>query len=184
VDDTQQATEREIAEWLTREHPVPTQVWTEWASHGVALLPLGKRFAAVRMTTDVVHAAVEASCSAEVALALRELLGGPIVYDRRAVGVTYYALIQRNTELVWAHDAVAPCLGEGIYLGVPRIDRREPPGTYWLAAPRYPGDLCTSQDVAALVEAGQRKLVESAGPCSSNHRSWDGPPRSVERPSR
>lgn len=175
MDDTQQATEREIAEWLTREHPVPKQVWTEWATHGVALLPLGKRFAAVRMTTDVVHAAVDSGRSAEVAPALRELLSGPIVYDRRVVGVTYYALIQRNTEFIWDHEDVAPCLGEGIYLGVPRIDRREPPGTYWVTAPRYPGDLCTSQAVAALVEAGQRKLVESAGLRSSYQQSCDGP---------
>ncbi|MFI6489444.1 hypothetical protein [Streptomyces sp. NPDC050564] len=174
--DTQQTTDREIAEWLTMEHPVPRQVWTEWSTHGVALLPLGKRFAAVRMTTDAVHAVVDSDDSTEVAAALRELLCGPVVYDRRAVGVTYYALIQRDTELVWPHADVAPCLGQGTYLGVPRIDRREPPGTYWVVTPRYPGDLCPSQAVAALVEAGQRRLIETAGLCSSNQRSCDGTP--------
>ncbi|MFF4348864.1 hypothetical protein [Streptomyces sp. NPDC001530] len=174
--DTQQATDREIAEWLTMEHPVPRQVWTEWATHGVALLPLGKRFAAVRMTTDAVHAMVDSDQLADVASAVRDLLCGPVVYDRRAVGVTYYALVQRDTELVWTHDDVAPCLGQGVYLGVPRLDRREPPGTYWVVPPRYPGDLCTSQAVAALVEAGQRRLVESSGLCSPRQQSCDGPP--------
>ncbi|PIB05000.1 hypothetical protein B1C81_31235 [Streptomyces sp. HG99] len=141
---------------------MPSQVWAEWASYGVALLPLGKRFAAVRMTVDVVHAAVDSDDLVKVAAVLDELLGGPVVFDRRVVGVTYYALIQWSSCLIWGHDEIAPCLGQGIYLGVPRLDRRKPPGTYWVVAPRYPGDLCTPEAVAALVEAGRRRLVQSA----------------------
>lgn len=161
-DAQQQATERAIAEWLTWEHPVPAQVWTEWTTHGVALLPLGKRFAAVRMPMDVVHAALDTEQSTQVALPLGQLLCGPVVYDRRVVGVTYYALIQWNPDLVWAHDEVAPCLGRGIYLGVPRIDRRRPPGTYWVVAPRYAGNLCAPQAVASLIETGRQRLIQSA----------------------
>ncbi|MFD9329114.1 hypothetical protein [Streptomyces sp. NPDC060065] len=162
MDDTQQATERAIGEWLTWEHPVPEQVWTEWTTHGVALLPLGKRFAAVRMTMHVVHAAVGSDAPAQVASRLRQLLSGPVVYDRRVAGATYYALIQWSADLVWAHDEVAPCLARGIYMGVPRVDRRKPPGTYWVVAPRYAGNLCTAQAVAALVETGRQQLIESA----------------------
>jgi hypothetical protein len=162
VDDAQQASERAIAEWLTREHPTPIQVWTEWAAHGVALLPLGKRFAAVRMTMDVVHAAVGSDSADQVAEVLVALLDGPVVYDRRVTGATYYALVQWHPDLVWAHDEVAPCLGRGIYLGVPRIDRRKPPGTYWVVAPRYAGDLCAPEAVAALVDIGRQRLLQSA----------------------
>lgn len=162
MDDTQQATERAIGAWLAWEHPVPEQVWTEWTSHGVALLPLGKRFAAVRMTMDVVHAAVGSDSSAQVATHLGQLLCGPVVYDRRVAGATYYALIQWSADLVWAHDEVAPCLARGIYMGVPRVDRRTPPGTYWVVAPRYVGNLCTAQAVATLVETGRQRLIRSA----------------------
>ncbi|WP_369259762.1 hypothetical protein [Streptomyces sp. R35] len=161
MDDAQQASESAIAEWLTREHPAPHQVWTEWAAHGVALLPLGKQFAAVRMTMDVVHAAVGSDSAEQVAEVLVELLDGPVVYDRRVAGATYYALVQWNSDLVWAHEEIAPHLGRGIYLGVPRIDRRTPPGTYWVAAPRYAGDLCTPEAVAALVEIGRQRLLQS-----------------------
>ncbi|MFC9845449.1 hypothetical protein ACFWFF_05185 [Streptomyces sp. NPDC060223] len=159
MNDTQQATERAIAEWLTWEHPVPAQVWTEWTTHGVALLPLGKRFAAVRMPMDVVHAALDTDQPTQVASLLEQLLCGPVVHDRRVVGVTYYALIQWNADLVWAHDEIAPCLGRGIYLGVPRIDRRKPPGTYWVVAPKYAGNLCAPHAVASLIEAGRQRLV-------------------------
>ncbi|MFF1765241.1 hypothetical protein [Streptomyces sp. NPDC058249] len=162
MDNAQQATERAVAEWLTKEHPVPNQVWTEWSTHGVALLPLGKRFAAIRMPMEVVHAAVESDDSVQVTAVLRDLLGGPVVYDRRVVGTTYYALVQCSADLSWAHGEVAPCLGRGIYLGVPRLDRLRPPGTYWVVAPRYPGELCPPQAVATLVEAGRRRLVEAA----------------------
>ncbi|MEU1038661.1 hypothetical protein [Streptomyces sp. NPDC005907] len=160
--DTQRTTERTIAEWLTREHPMPEQVWTEWATMGVALVPLGRRFAAVRMHADIVHAAVDSDDPSQVAERIRALLPGPIVHDRRVSGVTYYALIPRHSDLVWVHDEVAPCLGPGVYLGVPRIDRREPPGTYWVTVPRHNGDLCAPQAVADLVEVGRQRLARLA----------------------
>jgi hypothetical protein len=54
-------------------------------------------------------------------------------------------------------------LGPGVYLGVPRIDRRQPPGTYWVVPPRYAGDLCRPQAVAALIEVGRRQLADASG---------------------
>lgn len=53
----------------------------------------------------------------------------------------------------------APCLYGDTYLGVPRLNRLEPPGTYWVVPPRYDGDLCSPQLVRELVDAGRRQLA-------------------------
>ncbi|WP_246886489.1 hypothetical protein [Streptomyces sp. GESEQ-4] len=90
---------------------------------------------------------------------LGELLGGSIIYDRRVAGGTYYALIQGHAGLVWAYDEIATCLGQGTYLGVPRIDRQQPPGTYWVIPPRYEGDLCPPRAIISLVKAGRSRLA-------------------------
>lgn len=153
-----------IAEWLAGAHPIPGQVRAEWWAQGVALLPLGNRFAAVRMASDVVHAAVGSEDRGDVAVSLGELLGGSILYDRRVVGGTYYALVQPHAGLVWAYEDVATCLGHGTYLGVPRLDRQQPPGTYWLIPPRYEGDLCPPRAIISLVRAGRERLTETVGP--------------------
>ncbi|GAB2845959.1 hypothetical protein GCM10027074_11030 [Streptomyces deserti] len=163
---TQQALERAIAEWLARSHPAPEQVRREWAAQGVALLPLGGRFATVRMPSEVVHAAVRSKDRDEVAVALGELLGGSVIHDRRVAGGTYYALIEAHAGLVWAYGDIATCLGRGTYLGVPRIDRQQPPGTYWVVPPRYEGDLCAPRSIVALVEGGRARLAVEGEVCS------------------
>ncbi|MFG2385030.1 hypothetical protein [Streptomyces avermitilis] len=156
---TQQANHRLIAEWLARAHPVPEQARAEWSAHGVALLPLGERFAAVRVAADVLHAAVGCEEHGDVAAVLAELLPGAVIHDHRTTGATYYALIQAQAGLVWADDPLAPCLGKGTYLGVPRVDRREPPGTYWVMPPRHDGDLCHPGTVRSLIATGRRNLA-------------------------
>ncbi|MGW7543411.1 hypothetical protein ACWGKQ_20205 [Streptomyces sp. NPDC054770] len=95
----------------------------------------------------------------QVAVCLGLLLGGSIIYDRRVAGGTYYALIQGHAGLVWAYDDIATCLGYGTYLGVPRLDRQQPPGTYWLVPPRYEGDLCAPRSITALVKRGRSRLA-------------------------
>lgn len=152
--------DRLIAEWLARAHPVPDQVRAEWSSQGVALLPLGRRFAAVRLSGVLVYAALDSDDPGVVAEALAERLRGPVIHDNRAAVSTYYALIQWHAGLVWDCNRSAPCLRDDTYLGVPRIDRREPPGTYWVVPPRYDGDLCRPQAVRDLVDAGHRQLIQ------------------------
>lgn len=148
-----------IAEWLARAHPSPEAAWREWDGHGVALLPLGARFAAVRMPAEIVHAAVGTETRAHVAVALGASLGGSIIYDQRVAGGTYYALVQAHAGLVWAYEP-AICLGHGTYLGVPRIDRQQPPGTYWVVPPRYEGDLCAPRMIVSLLDRGRSTLDE------------------------
>ncbi|MCT9081451.1 hypothetical protein [Streptomyces fulvoviolaceus] len=152
--------DRLISEWLAKAHPVPKQARAEWANQGVALLPLGQRFAAVRLSGALVHAALNSDEPRVVAETLSERLRGPVIHDNRTTGPTYYALIQWHAGLVWNYNRSAPCLRDDTYLGVPRIDRREPPGTYWVVPPSYEGNLCRPQAVRELVDAGHRQLIQ------------------------
>ncbi|MFI6011416.1 hypothetical protein ACIBAG_21795 [Streptomyces sp. NPDC051243] len=151
--------DRLISEWLAQANPAPQQAFTEWTDQGVALLPLGKLFAAIRIPGDLVYAAVGGEESEQVADILRMWLRGPVIHDHRSMGPTYYALIQWHAGLVWDYGEVAPCLHGDTYLGVPRIDRREPPGTYWAVPPRFEGNLCRPQAVRELIDAGRRQLA-------------------------
>ncbi|WP_240678199.1 hypothetical protein [Streptomyces griseoviridis] len=150
-----------ISDWLARAHPVPRQAHLEWSEQGVALLPLGRLFAAIRLPGELVYAAVGSADTDRVAAALRTRLKGPVIHDRRVAGVTYYSLINWGAGVIACMERAedAPCLGEGTYLGVPRIDRQEPPGTYWVVPPRYDGDLCRPKDVRSLVAAGRAELA-------------------------
>ncbi|MFJ2962463.1 putative ATP-grasp-modified RiPP [Streptomyces collinus] len=148
-----------VSEWLARTHPDPGRVWTEWATQGVALLPLGRRFAAVRMPSEIVHAAVRSEDPDRVGAELGGLLGGGIIFDRRVAGGTYYALVDGHAGLAWVDDDAVTCLGRGTYLGVPRIDRRQPPGTYWVVPPRHESELCSSRAVLDLLGAGRARLA-------------------------
>ncbi|MBW5423329.1 hypothetical protein GKQ77_17450 [Streptomyces sp. BG9H] len=128
--------------------------WHEWADRGVALMPLGQRFEAARLPERLVLAAMCTTDPQQLTTLLGRALNGPVIYDNLAMGGTYYALMQPRADRAWAHQAVAPCLGAGSYLGVPRIGRTGPPGTYWVVPPRFEGDLCEPETVAALITYG------------------------------
>lgn len=156
--DTQPALNSVITDWLARAHPMPEHARAEWAVEGVALLPLGRQFAAVRIPGPLVHAALGSADEDVVAELLSLRLRGPVIHDHRSTGPTYYALIQWHAGLIWDRGETAPCLRGDTYLGVPHIDRREPPGTYWVAPPRYAGDLCRPQAVRDLIDAGRQQF--------------------------
>lgn len=85
----------------------------------------------------------------------RCLSGAPVIHDP---GVRrYYALIPPGTTRMWC-ETVAECLGEGTYLGVPRVDRtefdEETLASYWAVPIVRPGRLGMAGDVLALVVAG------------------------------
>lgn len=158
------ALNRLIAEWLARAHPVPQQAQIEWSSNGVALLPLGDRFAAIRISGGLMHTALGCDEPLQVAKDLAKRLQGPVIHDHRIAGSTYYPLVNWGAGVLGQleQDPDAPCLGVGTYLGVPRIDRLEPPGTYWIVPPRYDGDLCPPRAVRELVAAGRRRLTQDS----------------------
>ncbi|AZM54180.1 hypothetical protein DMA15_17710 [Streptomyces sp. WAC 01529] len=132
----------------------PAQAQREWRDNGVALLPLGSRFEAARLPEQLVLAAMCTTNPQQITALLPRALNGPVIYDNRAMGGTYYALMRPRADRAWTHQAVAPRLGAGNYLVVPRLDRTHPPGTHWVVTPRFGGDLCEPETVEALISCG------------------------------
>ncbi|MFD4631435.1 hypothetical protein ACFVYR_21320 [Streptomyces sp. NPDC058284] len=110
------------------------------------------------------RAAVRSTDPEVVAARLAQQLDGPVIYDGRTMGGTYYALTRRRRKGTWRHQDVAPWLGVDTFLGVPRLDRTEPPGTHWVVVPRFEGDLCEPLAVEALSRIG-RSAEEGAEQC-------------------
>lgn len=145
-----------VEDWLASAHPSPSQVHEEWSSPAqLALIPLGRRFDAVRIPGEVVHAVVESDEPSIVGTWLAECLGGPVIHDpgfRR-----YYALVPPSTVQLWTARA-AECLGGDAFLGVPRTDHtelnKETLASYWLVPVARPGHLCETSRVLQLVILG------------------------------
>lgn len=154
-------TDRFIIEWLARAHPSPEQARREWTERGVALLPCGRQFAAVRIPPHLVHAALGTVDAQEIAESLAFDLGGPVIHDGRVTS-SYYALIQWHAGLVWDGGEDAPCLATDTYLGVPRIERLRPPGPHWVVAPRRDGDVCRPSTVRTFIARARGKLADAA----------------------
>ncbi len=142
------------ADFLARSQQAPEQARREWADTGVALLPLGRRFEAARLPARLVLTTVCTTDPQQTAVLLGRALNGPVIFDGRLMGGTYYALMRPSAGQPWKYQDVAPRLGVGTYLGVPRIGRTEPPGTHWVVPPRFPGDLCEPATVEALIGFG------------------------------
>ncbi|MGW2226603.1 hypothetical protein [Streptomyces formicae] len=170
-----------VAEWLARQLAEPAQAWREWREVGVALIPLGRGFVAARVPEALVHAAFGAAGPQQAAGCLAQFLDGPVIFDRRTSGGTYYALMRRPAGRPWRHQGIAPCLGERTHLGVPRLERREGPGTYWVVLPRFGGDLCDAVRVEALVVLGRDAVRRAEEMNSSSYESTShGPERRAE----
>ncbi|GGV19275.1 hypothetical protein [Streptomyces spectabilis] len=137
-----QAENRLIADWLAQAHPLPSRARREWADAYVAMIPLGRRFDAVRVPAARVHAAVAGEEPATVAAALKDWLRGPVIRDLRSPLGAYYFLVPPGAE--W--DGPEARLSTGTYLGVPRVGHIAYLMT-WVVPPEHPGNLC---DVAAL----------------------------------
>ncbi|MFF3505563.1 hypothetical protein [Streptomyces sp. NPDC003247] len=124
----------------------------------MALLPLGRRFAAVRIPGTVIHAAVGTDDRQTVADTVGVQVRGPVIHDVRAVGPTYWALVPWHPGRHWNATAETPYLGPGTYLGVPDLGCTEPPGPYWVTRPRHRRDLCPPEAVLDLITRGRDRL--------------------------
>jgi hypothetical protein len=152
----------EVERWLLSAHPTPSAARAEWESTGVAVLPIGPRFAAVRIPRQVVLNSIrlEAAGSGTLDRFLAEMLwDGPVICDQH--GRLYYALVPADTPQVWTTAAAewprygVEILGSDWRLGVPRLpaeDRYGPsPASYWAVPMRRPGQLCEPAAVARLI---------------------------------
>ncbi|MFJ8364015.1 hypothetical protein [Streptomyces sp. NPDC093984] len=154
-----------IRAWLASAHPSPSQSRREWTTQHIALLPLGRRFGAVRIPGVLVHAAAGSDSPHTVAATIARELRGPVIHDRLTVGPTYYALVPWWPHIHWEGANDTPYLGPGVFLGVPDIGRTEPPGSYWVTQPRHRFHLCRREDVFDFIVRARcelRKIREAA----------------------
>ncbi|MFF4146655.1 hypothetical protein ACFY0A_36160 [Streptomyces sp. NPDC001698] len=165
--------------WLLSAHPRPKQARAEWDQHGVALLPLGTLFSAVRIPGALIHAVADTTDADEVDAFLKEALAdGPVICNPRHL--RYYALVPGSMPLTWRQAADdwrvqdVDCLGRGCYLGVPPLrpaKARREADSYWSVPMPSPAILCRPLTVARLIAAGAHQLAEAAEPAK---------PRAVE----
>ncbi|GHC71691.1 hypothetical protein [Streptomyces flavofungini] len=145
---------RAIAEWLAKAHPLPDQARGEWARQGVALLPLGRRFDAVRVPAERVHAAVGSDKPTTVTVALADWLHGPVIRDTRGCDRPYYVLVDPAADWGGAEER----LSTDSYLGVPRVGPLTVAAA-WVVLPQYPGELCATARLRALLSLADWRVA-------------------------
>ncbi|MBT2401467.1 hypothetical protein [Streptomyces sp. ISL-100] len=154
------STDAAIADWLARAHKFPLRAHAEWAERSVAMLPLGRRFDAVRIHAGIVHAAAGSEDREAVAGFLGELLHGPVIHDPHG---EFYVLVPPQTTETWS-SPLARCLGRGSWMGVPRTGQAHLSfGPYWAVPMERAGDLCSPHAGAELVRLGHQRLTEVTG---------------------
>lgn len=163
------AADRRLAaeQWLLATLPAQKRdtARMEWQNHGVALLPLGTLFSAVRIPERLVQAVARiddpAMCGLFLAAALDD---GPVICDpdRRR----YYALVPASMShwqmavRVWRTMLGVEILGRNTLLGVPPVDAvgfdRRTRAPYWTLPMTSAGVLCDPHEVAQLMAAAAR----------------------------
>lgn len=160
-----------VEHWLLSTLPQERRARTrlQWREQGVAMLPLGTLFSAIRIPSDIVLAAACTTWNpAIVDPLLAEVLGGPVICDPR--GHRYYALVPASVPRTW-HEAAddwrvvdVDVLGHGTLFGVPPVDRnRFDPTTalsYWSVPMESTDVLCRPLPVARLISAGREAMSE------------------------
>lgn len=155
-----------VEHWLLSTLPAAgrDRARTEWQHYGLALIPLGVLFSAVRIPGRLIHAAVGSDEPTAVDAFLNEALdSGPVICDPRAG--RYYALVPASVPRTWhaelddlREDDVG-VLGRAAYLGVPRVDAVAlDPGvsrSYWSVPMDSAGELCPSSLVGRLIGLGR-----------------------------
>lgn len=155
--------EREaVAAWLASSLNKPESARAQWNTGAIALLALGRRFSAIRLSDQLVYAVSRTELPEQVARVLAAALQGPVIHDPQ--GRRFYALVP-PTEPTGHLGEHAAYLGMGTFLGTPRVDDTEPSDAtfcYWSVPVSRPGDVCDPIRVAALIAAGTAELRRSA----------------------
>lgn len=159
------ASDRRLAveHWLLSTLPAEghARARTEWAEQGVAMLPLGTLFTAIRIPGYLVFAVAGSEQPADIDAFLGAILHGPVICAARQR--CYYALTPASTPRTWREDADdVAVLGRDAYLGVPPVDATVPhpqaASAYWSVPMESAGMLCRSGLVGRMIGAG-RDLV-------------------------
>ncbi|MCX5194438.1 hypothetical protein OOK31_11105 [Streptomyces sp. NBC_00249] len=154
---------RKTADWYARCLSDPEVAHAEWRERGVAVLPLGVRFEAVRIPDGLAHAATQSARDDVVDLVLAVALEGPVIHDAR--GRNRYALVEHGTAQRWSPRSTVECLGHGTHLGVPDLGRERAAAhrhLYWASSPAPGAYFCRTAAVRLLVRVGEARLAEAA----------------------
>ncbi|WP_256925390.1 hypothetical protein [Streptomyces sp. Amel2xC10] len=157
-----------VQHWLLSTLRDPRTGIREWRATGVAMLPLGTLFSAIRLPGRLVLTLIGAHSmpSGEIDAALAEMLGGaPVICDPRYQ--RYYVLMPASTPATWhmAADEWAEVevdvMGRGRLLGVPKLSRTEPLplDSYW-SVPMESAAVLGAPLTAARFIAAARHLME------------------------
>lgn len=144
-----------VSDWLASAHPTPDVAHHEWRLSGIALIPTGRVFDAVRLPSAVVHGAVGSAVPELVRTRLGDLAGGAVIHDAYEPGRWYYALARPGERA--APEAYR--LEEGTWLGIPAPHRTARPGAYWTRPPRHREDFCSPHGLAELLRVGGEPLA-------------------------
>ncbi|CAL9310354.1 hypothetical protein [Streptomyces sp. SudanB52_2052] len=165
------AADRRLAteHWLLATLPASSRdpARLDWEQHEVAMLPLGTLFSAVRIPGRLLTALTSSTHASAVDEFLSDALdGGPVICNPRFL--RYYALVPASMPKTW-REAVddwrvldVDCLGNGSYLGVPRVgnvERTRTPTPYWSVPMDSPATLCRPLRVARLIAAARHCMT-------------------------
>ncbi|GAA2903874.1 hypothetical protein GCM10010524_39650 [Streptomyces mexicanus] len=150
--------------WLYQAAPTPALAAAEWNLQGVALLQAGIAWDVVRVPYPLLGDLGRAVDPGVLRRLLHELgVDGPVFCDPYRPNL--YVVVPQGTDAWWPSTltaAGAECLGGTRpyirHVGVPRLDRTEPPGPYWLTPPDAAVRLHT--DVQHLCRVLRARLAE------------------------
>ncbi|MGP9017776.1 hypothetical protein ACT1U9_05120 [Streptomyces sp. BR1] len=152
-------TDRAISDWLASAHPTPSTAWAEWQEGGIAMLPTGRAFDAVRVSAEIIHAAAGSRDPRFVGAYLSNVMDGPVIHDAYDVRVRYYAMVPLGSCARHLTPDALLLTPRSTWLGVPAVHRTARPGAYWINPPVYQEYLCAPDGVDEVIALGRRNLA-------------------------
>ncbi|MFF8994070.1 hypothetical protein ACF09H_29920 [Streptomyces sp. NPDC014983] len=149
-----------VEDWLLKAARNRQTAAAEWGHQGVALLTAGRVWDVVRAPYTVLTPTFDRNAApGELRRRVLELrVPGAVfcAYYRPHL----YVLVPPGADRHWPHRDCPPgveCLGAAQtymhYIGVPRLDRTEPPGPFWLIPPDHRRRLADPEQLYAALRA-------------------------------
>ncbi|MEC4016131.1 bifunctional DNA primase/polymerase [Streptomyces sp. H27-D2] len=130
--------------WLAKADPDREHARTWFANAGVALLPVGRIWDAVRIDGQLATRILQAG------------IDGPVIQDHGS----YYYLVPLGTATTWTVAGTA-CLGDSCYIAVPTPSRISGQAVHWMQPPDGSGALVDPARLAELTDTYRAEV----GPC-------------------